>query len=77
MNTLIIKTITGGTWRTDIPSRSNLITHISDTGQKICSDLAIKSISGTHTEFGKVKTDLLVIDEFGDSHEICEDFIWQ
>jgi len=75
MNTII--TQTGGKWAMDIPARSNLITHLSDNGTKIMSDLAIKGIAGTHTEFGELKTDLTVIDEFGDTHIICEDFIWQ
>ena len=76
MNT-IIKTQTGSIWHTDKLAHSNLITHLSDNGTKVMSDLAIKAIVGTHYEFGELKTDLLVIDEFGESYELCEDFIYQ
>jgi hypothetical protein len=73
----ILTTTTGTKWNTDIPARSNLINHISDDGQIVMSKLIIKGISGTHTEFGELKTDLIVVDQFGDTHEICEDYIWQ
>lgn len=73
----ILITTTGTKWNTQIPARSNAITHISDNGEKVMSRLTIKGVSGTHTEFGELKTDLIVMDEFGCTHEICEDFIWQ
>jgi hypothetical protein len=72
-----IKTQTGGTWHTKRPAYSNLITHIDDRGYKVRSTLTIIGIVGTHDEFMELKTDLLVSDQFGDCHEICEDFVWQ
>lgn len=74
---MMLLTTTGSRWDTEIPARSNLITHISDNGNKVMSQLIIQGISGTHTEFGELKTDLIVADQFGNTHEICEDFIWQ
>lgn len=73
----ILITTTGTKWNTDIPARSSAITYISEKGIKVMSNLTINGISGTHTEFGELKTDLKVTDQFGDTHEICEDFICQ
>lgn len=74
---MTIYTTTGTKWNTEIPARSNTITHISENGNSVMSTLKIQSIAGTHEEFGELKTDLIVVDQFGDTHEICEDFIWQ
>ena len=73
----LIKTSTGTTWDLDAPATSNLITHIGDNGRSVMSTLMILGSKGTHEEFMEQKTDLLVMDQFGETHEICEDFIWQ
>lgn len=72
-----LTTTTGTKWNTEIPARSNLITHLNDKGQQVVSSLTILSIAGTHEEFQETKTDLLVKDQFGETYEICEDYIWQ
>lgn len=72
-----LTTASGTKWNTELPARSNLITHLNDKGQQVVSSLIILSIAGTHEEFQETKTDLLVKDQFGDTHEICEDFICQ
>ena len=59
------------------PAKSPLITYINDNGGVSLSILTSKGIVGTHEEFREIKTDYLVIDQFGDSYEICEDYIWQ
>lgn len=73
----ILTTTTGSKWNTEIPARSNLVMHLNDKGQQVMSTLTIISIAGTHEEFREVKTDLNVKDQFGETYEICEDFIWQ
>jgi len=72
-----LTTTTGTKWNTELPARSNLITHLNDKGQQVVSSLTILSIAGTHEEFRQIKTDLIVKDQFGETYEICEDFIWQ
>jgi len=72
-------TKTGGSWDTTFPAYSNIITTINERNPQTTrmQKLSLMAISGTHTEFGEAKTDLLVKDEFGETHEICEDFVWQ
>jgi len=72
-----LTTTTGTKWNTELPARSNLITHLNDKGQQVVSSLTILSIAGTHEEFRQIKTDLIVKDQFGETYEICEDYIWQ
>lgn len=73
----ILTTTTGSKWNTEIPARSNLVMHLNDKGQQVMSTLTIVSIAGTHEEFRQIKTDLIVKDQFGETYEICEDYIWQ
>ncbi len=71
----ILKTITGRTFDTSRPVRSNLMMKFTE-GTTIMQQLDILSISGIRAEFGENKTYLLLRDEFLQTHEICEDFIW-
>lgn len=72
-----LKTVSGSIFDIDKPVRSNLIFKFTGyNDRRIMQQLQIVKISGTHTEFGEVKTDFIVKDEFGETHEICEDFIW-
>lgn len=73
----IVVTKTGSTWNLAKHAKSNLITKISANGSTEMQILTIIGIAGEHFEFGELKTDLLVKDEFGETLEICEDFIWQ
>ena len=75
----LIKTTTGSNWDTNKTAFSNLLTTIdeSNTNKTRMMKLSVFGIAGTHKEFMEEKTDLLVRDEYGDIHEICEDFVWQ
>lgn len=76
--TKLVQTKTGSTWNLAKSAKSNLITKISADGQSTeMQILTIIGIAGEHFEFGELKTDLLVKNEFGETLEICEDFIWQ
>lgn len=76
--TKLLKTKTGGTWDLNKSAVSSIITKISANGQSTeMQTLTIIGIAGTHVEFGEIKTDLIVKNEFGEILEICEDFIWQ
>lgn len=72
----LIKTETGGMWNTEKPAFSHLITHLNESGKCVTSTLRIVKITGTHMEFGELKTDLEVKDQFGEQYEICEDFLY-
>jgi hypothetical protein len=75
---MIITTAGGATFNTELNARSNLIQHlIGNYGQMRMSTLTIIGIAGTHEEFMEERTDLLVKDQFGQTYEICEDYIWQ
>ena len=70
-------TVSGSTFDLSKPVRSNLIFKFTGfNDRRIMQELSIVKISGTHEEFGELKTDFIVKDEFGETHEICEDFIW-
>jgi hypothetical protein len=72
----IIKTPTGTIWHTDKYVHCSGINYITNNGEAEFQACYITGIAGTHFEFGEEKTDLLVRDQFGDVHEVCEDFVW-
>jgi hypothetical protein len=63
-------------WFTNKPVHCSGITHIADNGKVMLTKCYVKHIAGTHIEFMEVKTDLIIESEFGETYEICEDFVW-
>ena len=72
----IIKTTTGTTWRIDKPVHCSGLTMLNANGNSEFQPCYIIGVAGTHFEFGEEKVDLIVCDQFGERHEICEDFVW-
>jgi hypothetical protein len=74
---MILKTTTGTIWDTEKRAWSNLILHIDSKGNAQISTLKIIGLGRTHTEWKELHTDVVVEDQFGDRHEICEELLNQ
>jgi hypothetical protein len=72
-----LKTTTGTVWDTLKPAYSSVITHIGNKGEVVKSKLTILGIASIHEEFMENVSDLSVVDEFGTTHQVCEDFLFQ
>ena len=58
----------------DCPSITKLSRNCQST---VMQDLRVIGPGGTHMEFMEEKQDVIIEDEFGQIHEVCEDWIWQ
>ena len=74
---MTLETTTGTRWDTAQKARCSLILFIDDRGQPQLCDLKIIGLGKTHTEWGELKTDIKVMDQFGECYEICEDLLYQ
>lgn len=75
----LITTKTGFSIDTTKPLRSNLVMYIKDNhGNTAMSKLTYLGHTNPYEQnFRELKCDILVEDQMGEKHEICEDFIWQ
>jgi hypothetical protein len=64
------------TFNANKPVHCSGIMHINSNGKSELQECYVVDIAGVHLEFMEEKVDLIVRDQYGQLHQICEDFVW-